>query len=275
MFWDRPQGLVRGVITIQTPWANSSHSLKASRRNSAFTLIDVLVTLVVIAVLIGIMLPSLSVVKETTRRVVCSSNVRQIGLGITMFADDNDGLLPATTFTNDRLGRLPAETNRLRIASTSTFAPRLNSDSRPEAQWDGLGHLYHEDYLETPGIFYCPSHQGRFRHSEQAAAWNQPDSNIVGNFQYRGEGPTRDRRLFMITPRRSAIISDSIRSERDMNHECGMNVLRADLAVFWFSDPDDNVMSLLSQSAPMATDRVWAELDGFVGSNGSTNNGPY
>lgn len=262
------QGLVRGVTTIQRSWANSSHSFKADRRASAFTLIDVLVTIVVIAVLIGIMLPSLSVVKETTRRVVCSSNIRQVGLGITMFADDNNGLLPSTTFTNVHLGRLPAETNRLRIASTSTYAPRVNTDNRARAQWDGLGHLYNEDYLETPGIFYCPSHQGRFRHSEQMAAWNKPDSNIMGNFQYRGEGPDGDRRLFLITPRRSAIVSDSIRSERDLNHENGMNVLRADLAVFWFSDLDEGVMTLLSQSTPAATDRVWAELDGFVGSGG-------
>ena len=257
-------------MTIQRSWANSSHSFKADRRSSAFTLIDVLVTLVVIAVLVGIMLPSLAVVKETTRRVVCSSNIRQVGLGITMFADDNKGLLPSTTFTNINLGRLPAETNRLRIASTSLFASRVNTDNQPSAQWDGLGHLYNEDYLETPGIFYCPSHQGRFRHSEQVAAWNRSDSNIVGNFQYRGEGPNGDRRLFMITPRRSAIVSDSIRSEQDLNHDSGMNVLRADLAVFWFGELDDDVMSLLSLSSPASTDRVWAELDGFVSSGGSS-----
>lgn len=260
-----------GSTDIQTPWANSSHSFRADRRTSAFTLVDVLVTLVVIAVLIGIMLPSLAVVKETTRRVVCSSNIRQIGLGITMFADDNDGLLPATTFTNDRFGRLPGETNRLRISSTSTFAQRVNDGTRPTGVWDGLGHLYHEEYLETPGIFYCPSHSGRFRQSEQIEQWKMADTNIVGNFQYRGEGPSGDRRLFMITPRRSAIVSDAIRSERDLNHDSGMNVLRADLAVFWFNDLDANFMSLLTQATPASTDRVWAELDGFVGSGG--NNG--
>ncbi len=80
-------------MTIQRSWANLSHSFKADRRSSAFTLIDVLVTLVVIAVLVGIMLPSLAVVKETTRRVV-QFEYPPVGLGITMFADDNKGLLP-------------------------------------------------------------------------------------------------------------------------------------------------------------------------------------
>ncbi len=236
---------------------------------SAFTLIDVLVTLFVISVLIGIMLPSLAVVRETTRRVVCSSNIRQIGLGISMFADNNDGMLPQTTFINQRFGRIPSETTRLRIASDSSFASRVNSPGVQRAAWDGLGHLYKFEYLETPGIFYCPSHDGKHRYQEQQEAWKDSDENIVGNFQFRGEGPDGDRRLFFIQPRQAAIVSDSIRSTNDLNHEAGMNVLRADLAVFWFNGLDDQMMRLLSQSAPGTTDRVWAELDDFVGSGGS------
>ncbi len=236
---------------------------------SAFTLIDVLVTMVVIAVLIGIMLPSLSVVRETTRKVVCSSNIRQIGLGISMYADDHDGLMPQTTFTNQRFGRIPAETTRLRISPDSSFASRVNTAGPRQGAWDGLGQLYKLEYLETPGIFYCPSHSGKNRYQDQLEAWKSRDSNIMGNFQFRGEGPDGDRRLFFIQPRRAAIVTDSIRSDKDLNHSQGMNVLRADLAVFWFSGLDDQLMSLLSQSTPANTDRVWAELDYFVASGGS------
>lgn len=257
-------------MTIETSWDNPSNAFRSSRRQAGFTLIDVMVTLLVITVLIGIMLPSLAIVKETTRRVVCSSNLRQIGLGISMYADDHDGLLPPTTFTNERLGRIPAETNRLRIASTSTYSPRVNSGGvRPQAKWDGLGHLYSQEYLETPGIFYCPSHPGRFRLKDQQKAWDSVDSNIVGNFQFRGEGPDGDSRLFFITPRRAAIVSDSIRSSVDLNHKDGVNVLRADLALFWFNELEGDVMLLLSQSSPASTDEVWTELDGFVSSGGS------
>lgn len=228
-----------------------------------------LVTLVVISLLIGIMLPTLSVVKETTRKLVCSSNIRQIGLGVSMFADDHDGYLPQTTFTNTRLGRLPAETTRLRIASNSSYASRVNTSGSQAAAWDGLGHLYSLEYLETPGIFYCPSHSGQNKYQNQLNAWNSTDANIVGNFQFRGEGPDRDRRLFFIQPRRAAIVSDSIRSQRDLNHEAGMNVLRADLAVFWFSGLDSQFLSLLGQATPATTDRVWTELDDFVGTGGA------
>lgn len=225
--------------------------------------------MVVIAVLIGIMLPSLSVVRETTRRLVCSSNIRQIGLGISMYADDHDGLLPQTTFINQRFGRIPAETTRLRISPDSTFASRVNSSGPRQGTWDGLGQLYRQEYLETPGIFYCPSHSGRSRYQDQIEAWKSRDANLMGNFQFRGEGPDGDRRLFFIQPRRAAIVTDSIRSDKDLNHTQGMNVLRADLAVFWFNALDDQLMSLLSQTTPANTDRVWEELDEFVASGGT------
>lgn len=225
--------------------------------------------MVVIAVLIGIMLPSLAVVKETTERVVCSSNVRQLGLGVSMFADDNDGLLPQSTFLNQRLGRLPGEMTRLRISTNSTFSARFDGRQSGIATWDGLGRLYDGEYLETQGIFYCPSHGGQHTLESQLDAWRSQNEDIIGNYQYRGEGPDGDRRLFQIIPRRTSIISDSIRSEDDLNHESGMNVLRADLAVFWFSELDDEVLALLRSHTRDSTDQLWGRLDGFVSTGGN------
>lgn len=241
----------------------------ASRSAGGFTLIDVLVTMVVIGVLIGIMLPSLAVVKETTQRVICSSNVRQLGLGVSMFADDHDGVLPRSTFLNTRFGRIPSETTRLRIASNSNFSARLDNGEPGIAAWDGLGRLYDGEYLETRGIFYCPSHSGQHSLDSQIPAWQEQDGDILGNYQYRGEGPDGNRKLFQILPRRTSIISDSIRSEDDLNHPAGMNVLRADLAVFWFDDLDDQVIALLRSDTQNSTDRLWDRLDGFVTSAGT------
>ena len=48
-----------------------------------------------------------------------------------------------------------------------------------------------------------------------------------------------------------------------------MNVLRADLAVFWFDDLDDQVMALLRSDSQDSTDQLWGKLDGFVSSTGS------
>jgi prepilin-type N-terminal cleavage/methylation domain-containing protein len=251
--------------------AHGDNSVKAERRvrsRSGFTLIDVLVTMVVIGVLIGIMLPSFAKVKETTQRVVCSSNVRQLGLGVSMFSDNNDGFLPKTTFVNLRYGRIPSETTRLRIGSNSMFSSRVSgSSSENTGVWDGLGRLFEEEYLETRGIFYCPSHDGENGIDDQLDIWNSQDGDITGNFQYRGEGANGNQRLFQIVPRRTSIISDSIRSEIDLNHDNGMNVLRADLAVFWFSDLDDSLRMLLRSDSAASTDELWNRLDGFVGAD--------
>src|SRR5690606_32180072 len=64
----------------------------------AFTMVDVLVSIAVITVLISLMMPAIRKATETAHRVVCSSNVRQIGMAMMMYADANQDYIPPTTF---------------------------------------------------------------------------------------------------------------------------------------------------------------------------------
>ncbi len=66
----------------------------------AFTLIELLVVIAIIALLLAIIIPSLSRAKTLARRLVSSSNMRQIGIGMGMYADDNKGFFPETMHTS-------------------------------------------------------------------------------------------------------------------------------------------------------------------------------
>ena len=62
---------------------------------TGFTLIELLVVIVVIAVLAAWLLPAMSRAKASAQRTNCINNLRQISLGIHLYAGDNDGSLPA------------------------------------------------------------------------------------------------------------------------------------------------------------------------------------
>jgi prepilin-type N-terminal cleavage/methylation domain-containing protein len=59
-----------------------------------FTLIELLVVIAIIALLMGILLPALSAVREQGRRSVCAQNEKNMGLGLFLYANDSDGKLP-------------------------------------------------------------------------------------------------------------------------------------------------------------------------------------
>ena len=67
---------------------------KTSHKKSAFTLIELLVVIAIIAILAAILFPVFARARENARRSSCTSNLKQIGLGIMQYTQDYDEKLP-------------------------------------------------------------------------------------------------------------------------------------------------------------------------------------
>jgi prepilin-type N-terminal cleavage/methylation domain-containing protein/prepilin-type processing-associated H-X9-DG protein len=115
----------------------------------AFTLIELLVVIAIIALLISILLPSLSQSREQARAVVCQSDFRQLGLGVVMFVEDHKGYYPQCErwFTWD-----PWYWSK----DTANYtAPRANPRTGRREGWL-LRYVG-----KSTDVFVCPSDDGR------------------------------------------------------------------------------------------------------------------
>lgn len=69
--------------------------VSSNRRDFGFTLIELLVVISIIALLIALLLPALNEAKQQAYQVTCLSNLKQIGLSMVTYAQDNEGYYPS------------------------------------------------------------------------------------------------------------------------------------------------------------------------------------
>jgi prepilin-type N-terminal cleavage/methylation domain-containing protein len=111
----------------------------------SFTLIELLVVVAITAVLAGLLLPALQQSRESARHAVCGTQLRSIGMGLSMYADAYNGKYPKRwlrSYAGQELWYLVSIARHW-----DTLAP-----NRPE----GTGLVQY--YFKDPAIMYCPSY---------------------------------------------------------------------------------------------------------------------
>jgi prepilin-type N-terminal cleavage/methylation domain-containing protein/prepilin-type processing-associated H-X9-DG protein len=131
-------------------------------RRTGFTLIELLVVIAIIAVLIALLLPAVQAAREAARRISCTNNLKQMGLGLHNYESGNGAFPPATILT------YPAAGNAKPLWQGSWS---INARVAPYME---LGPLYNSinfawTYSDPPNTtvsytpvkaFFCPSDPG-------------------------------------------------------------------------------------------------------------------
>ncbi len=240
--------------SCRTPYGSFAH-------RSGFSILDLLVSIAVIGVLLGILTPTLSLVTEAARRVKCQKKLSDNGLALTMYADDHRDTLPPSNVAED-IYSVEASSNA-EIIQSSALMQLAHRGANDPNNFDGLGRLVDEEYLSGASTLYCPSHAGDHPHEDYESSWVELGSEIVINYHYRLLSDTD--KLAMLDPN-TTLITDGMRSVADYNHRSGNNMLKADMSVVWYSDESEYITSMLPQSetapgAGIPVSASWTVLD--------------
>ena len=175
----------------------------------AFTLVELLVVVAVIALLSALAFSALRSAIETSRRATCAGNLKTLAIGVLGYAGENNGCLPYS-LGNDRIPGAPASAPWFwaagdYIGSKYTRAQEIDYWSKQKI------------FRGLPSSFYCPSAKRETSNTTPYDISYGINRQLVDNYQ-NDSPPTQMRVISVPRPSRMVLLADSMSySERNVN----------------------------------------------------------
>jgi prepilin-type N-terminal cleavage/methylation domain-containing protein len=265
--------------------------LSSSRRcRCAFTLVELLVVIGIIAILIGILIPTLSRARESANKTACLSNLRELGNAFRLYAAGNKDAIPVGAVGGINKTDPANSVIEKQFSYVVNWNP-TSGGSSPVPKVVQMGCLAAAGLAKSPKTYYCPSETSdpMFMFNTPENVWPfdknpiDPHLTTIGLGHTRFGYNTRPMAMWDVRPelplpwifkcpdyasnqygmprqaklKNKAIVADTVLGPGSikMRHKKGVNVLYANGSGQW-------VELKALENAPMPSSGAWKDIPG-------------